>query len=148
MTPNCTLAVYRREYDGKFTEIETNISNQEDLYVVDPHPSLDYARYRIVARTSDTGAISYSDIDAVKVGEPSAVIQWGEKWTPFMAEEGDEEYVEPPVPPEPKPEPPEPPELPRSLLSPSGVYEPSLFWRMMLKLSFNSPLISFSTALS
>ena len=95
LTPNCTLAVYRREYDGKFTEIESNISNEEDLYVVDPHPSLDYARYRIVARTSDTGAISYSDIDAVKVGEPSAVIQWGEKWTPFMAEEGDEEYVEP-----------------------------------------------------
>ena len=95
LTPNCTLAVYRREYDGRFVEIETDISNEEDLYVVDPHPSLDYARYRIVARTSDTGAISYNDIDAVKVGEVAAVIQWGEKWIPFKTEENDEEYVEP-----------------------------------------------------
>jgi hypothetical protein len=95
LTPNCTLAVYRREYDGRLVEIETDISNEEDLYVVDPHPSLDYARYRIVARTSDTGAISYNDIDAVKVGEVSAVIQWGEKWIPFKTEENNEEYIEP-----------------------------------------------------
>ena len=95
LTPNCTLSVYRREYDGRLIEIETNISNEEDLYVVDPHPSLDYARYRIVARTSDTGAISYNDIDAVKFGEKAAIIQWGEKWIPFKTEEGEEEYVEP-----------------------------------------------------
>ena len=95
LTPNCTLAVYRREYDGRLVEIETDISNEEDLYVTDPHPSLDYARYRIVARTSDTGAISYNDIDAVKVGEVAAIIQWGEKWIPFKTMEGEEEYVEP-----------------------------------------------------
>ena len=94
LTPNCTLSVYRREYDGRLIEIATDIANEEDLYVTDPHPSLDYARYRIVARTSDTGAISYSDINSVKVGEAAAIIQWGEKWIPFKTEEG-EEYVEP-----------------------------------------------------
>lgn len=83
LSQNCKLAVYRREYDGTFTEIATEIENDENTYVVDPHPSLDYARYRIVARANDTGTISYCDIDAVKVGEPSIVIQWSEKWSKF-----------------------------------------------------------------
>lgn len=80
---NCTLAVYRREYDGTFTEIATEINNDGDTYVVDPHPSLDYARYRIVARSDETGTISYCDIKAVEVGEPAIVIQWSEKWSKF-----------------------------------------------------------------
>ena len=80
---NCTLAVYRREYDGTFTEIATEIENAENTYVMDPHPSLDYARYRIVARADETGTISYCDVDAVKVGEPAIVIQWSEKWSKF-----------------------------------------------------------------
>lgn len=83
LSQNCKLAVYRREYDGTFTEIATEIENDENTYVVDPHPSLDYARYRIVARANDTGTISYCDIGAVKVGEPSIVIQWSEKWSRF-----------------------------------------------------------------
>ena len=83
LSENCTLAVYRREYDGTFTEIATEIENAENTYVVDPHPSLDYARYRIVARADETGTISYCDVEAVKVGEPSIVIQWSEKWSKF-----------------------------------------------------------------
>lgn len=83
LSENCTLAVYRREYDGTFTEIATEIENAENTYVVDPHPSLDYARYRIVARADETGTISYCDVKAVKVGEPSIVIQWSEKWSKF-----------------------------------------------------------------
>lgn len=83
LSENCTLAVYRREYDGTFTEIATEIENAENTYVVDPHPSLDYARYRIVARVNETGTISYCDVKAVKVGEPSIVIQWSEKWFKF-----------------------------------------------------------------
>lgn len=88
LTENCSLSVYRREYDGSFTEIATDVNNEENLFVTDPHPSLDYARYRVVARTNDTGAISYSDIRAVKIGEPSTVIQWAEKWSSF--ETGDD----------------------------------------------------------
>lgn len=83
LSQNCKLSVYRREYDGTFTEIATNVINDKKTYVVDPHPSLDYARYRIVAKTNDTGTISYCDIESVKVGEPSIVIQWSEKWSQF-----------------------------------------------------------------
>lgn len=83
LSENCTLAVYRREYDGSFTEIATDIENAENTYVVDPHPALDYARYRIIAKAKETGTISYYDVEAIKVGEPSIVIQWSEKWSKF-----------------------------------------------------------------
>jgi hypothetical protein len=91
---NCILAVYRREYDGSFTEIATDIANGENIYVTDPHPSLDYARYRVVVRSEDNGSISFRDIEAVKVGEPSVVIQWAEQWSRFETENS-EEPIEP-----------------------------------------------------
>lgn len=96
LNENCKLSVYRREYDGTFTEIATEINNEDNTYVVDPHPSLDYARYRIVARTNDTGAISYADISGVKVGEPAVVIQWSEKWSDFDYDDSGENVIEKP----------------------------------------------------
>ena len=84
LVDGCKLAVYRREYDGS-----TNIDNVPNLFVNDPHPSLDYARYRVTAKTDDTGALSYADVPAEKVGEPSIVMQWSEKWSSFdIAEDG------------------------------------------------------------
>lgn len=94
LTQDCVLSVYRREYDGSFTLISDNIENSDNIYITDPHPSLDYARYRIVARSNENGAISYSDIPIVKVGEPSVVIQWAEDWSYFESEDG-EGTVEP-----------------------------------------------------
>lgn len=93
LTENCTLSIYRREYDGSFTLIAEEINNSENTYVVDPHPALDYARYRVTATSKDTGSISFGDIKAVKFGEPSLVIQWAEEWTKF--ETTDEELEEP-----------------------------------------------------
>lgn len=95
LVEGCTLSVYRREYDGSFTEIAKDIPNEENLFVTDPHPALDYARYRIVAKTDTTGSISYSDIPAVKVGEPGIVIQWSEKWTSYESGDNGEGSVEP-----------------------------------------------------
>lgn len=83
----CLLSVYRKESDGSFTEIMKDIENTENLYLTDPHPTLDYARYRVIAKTLETGSISYSDILPVKVKEPSVVIQWGEKWSNFIITE-------------------------------------------------------------
>lgn len=78
-----TLSVYRREFDGSFTEIATGISNTSNTYITDPHPALDYARYRIVATTESTGAVSYYDPPGYPVNEHSVVIQWDEDWTRF-----------------------------------------------------------------
>ena len=95
LSENCTLSVYRREYDGSFTEIETNIPNEENLFITDPHPSLDYARYRVVAKDSITGSISYNDIEPVEVKEPSIVIQWSEQWSSFKVDNSGDQNVEP-----------------------------------------------------
>lgn len=77
------LSVYRREFDGSFTELATNIDNMTNTYITDPHPALDYARYRIVAISSSTGAVSYYDMPGYPIGEKSLIIQWDEQWTSF-----------------------------------------------------------------
>ena len=78
-----TLGVYRREFDGTFTEIASGIPNKTYTYVTDPHPSLDYARYRVVATAESTGQVSYCDIAGYPIDEHSAVIQWDEDWVNF-----------------------------------------------------------------
>ena len=92
---NCTLAVYRKEYDGTFTLIESGVANEENLFVTDPHPSLDYARYRVVATMNDTGAISYSDIPPVEYKESAIIIQWAEEWSSFNSDNKGSGVIEP-----------------------------------------------------
>lgn len=82
-----TLSVYRREFDGSLIEIATGLANSYNTFVVDPHPSLDYARYRIVAITNSTGAVSYYDVPGYPLGEKAIVIQWEETWSTFDATE-------------------------------------------------------------
>lgn len=80
-----TLAVYRREFDGSYTELATGIDNTKNTYITDPHPALDYARYRIVATTDSTGAVSYYDMPGFAIGETDIIIQWNEDWSSFDA---------------------------------------------------------------
>lgn len=83
LLPNVLLSVYRREYDGGFTEIATGLENVKNISVSDPHPALDYARYRIVAIDTGTGAVSFFDLPGYEVGESAIIIQWDEDWTSF-----------------------------------------------------------------
>lgn len=94
LVEDVTLSVYRREYDGGFTLISSGIKNTDGAFVIDPHPSLDYARYRIVAISDITGAVSYTDVPGYLVGEKSVVIQWNEAWNNFDVV-GDELQVAP-----------------------------------------------------
>lgn len=84
---NVLLSVYRREFDGKFTEIASGIDNMSNTFVTDPHPALDYARYRIIATTTTTGAVSYYDVPGYPVGGDAVVIQWDEEWSTFDVRE-------------------------------------------------------------
>lgn len=93
---NVKLAVYRREFDGSYTEIGSNLDNTKNTFVVDPHPSLDYARYRIVATETTTGSISFTDIPSYPVEEKSIIIQWDEKWSQFNVDANSEELENPP----------------------------------------------------
>ena len=83
LVEDITLSVYRREYDGTFKEISKNIPNTNSVTVSDPHPALDYARYRIVGKTISTGAVSYHDLPGVEIGGKAVVIQWNEDWVVF-----------------------------------------------------------------
>ena len=76
-----TLAVYRREYNGSFTEIASGIASGGNVYVTDPHPALDYARYRIVAVNDTNGSVEYYDVPGYLINEPAIIIQWDEEWT-------------------------------------------------------------------
>jgi hypothetical protein len=84
------MSVYRREFDGTYTELATGIDPGANTHITDPHPSLDYARYRVVAIQQGTGAVSYTDIAPREVGEKAVVIQWDEDWTPFDTTTGAE----------------------------------------------------------
>lgn len=77
------LSVYRREFDGSFTEIAADIDHFAQTFVTDPHPALDYARYRIVAISQTTGAVGYYDVPGVLVGGTAVIIQWDEAWSNF-----------------------------------------------------------------
>ena len=75
------ISVYRKENDGSLTEIASNIQNGDYINAItDPHPSLDYARYRIIAQSRLYNSISCQDMFPVKVGEKSIVLQWSEKY--------------------------------------------------------------------
>ena len=87
---NVTLSVYRRESDGSFTEIISGLSNSDNTYITDPHPSLDFARYRVIAINNITGSIAYYDVPGVPIGESSIIIQWNEEWSSFDANANEE----------------------------------------------------------
>ena len=80
---NILMSVYRREFDGTFTAICEDVENKYGSYYIDPHVSLDYARYRIVAKSKLTGEVTYYDMPSIPVGVTSIIIQWDSKWVPY-----------------------------------------------------------------
>lgn len=92
LVDDVTLSVYRREYDGSFTELMTGVENNS-TYITDPHPALDYARYRIIAKSKTTGAISYYDPPGYPVNGKAVIIQWDEAWREFDSSVSDYEDV-------------------------------------------------------
>lgn len=89
------LSVYRRDFDGTFTEIGSKIDPTMNIFVTDPHPALDYARYRVVATSKTTGAISFYDVPPYPVGCVAAVLQWNDEWQNFSVNESDELVEQP-----------------------------------------------------
>ena len=82
LVEDVTLSIYRREYDGSYKEIATGIPN-DYTSVTDPHPALDYARYRFTAKDKNTGALSFWDMAGYPVNGHAVIIQWDEEWSTF-----------------------------------------------------------------
>ena len=81
------MTVYRHEYDGELTLIAESLDNTQFVGITDPHPTLNYARYRIVATDRTTGTLTFFDTQPYPVQEKSVVIQWDERWTTFNGNE-------------------------------------------------------------
>lgn len=82
------MSVYRREFDGGFTELARMIDGSNRTAITDPHPALDFARYRVVATSKTTGAVSYYDLQGVPVNGSAVIIQWDEAWSSFETTDG------------------------------------------------------------
>ncbi len=87
---NVYLSVYRREFDGDFTKIAENIDSSMNITVTDPHPALDYARYRIIAISMNTGEFAYYDMPGYPIQEKAIIIQWNDEWSTFNTTEENE----------------------------------------------------------
>lgn len=87
LVDDVTLAVYRRNFDGEFIEIASNLENSWSRFVTDPHPALDFGRYRVVAKAKSTGAISYYDMPGYPINESGIIIQWAEQWQNYITSE-------------------------------------------------------------
>lgn len=83
LTENVLLDVYRLETDGSTTLIAKNLENNGWTTITDPYPSLDYARYRIVARKTTTAQADYMDYIDEEMGVKSLVLQWDETWADY-----------------------------------------------------------------
>ena len=105
LTPYCTnengyfinnilLSVYRKEFDGGLTAIARDIPNAEGISITDPHPTLDYARYRIVATDLRTGRMFFEDLAPQEVGITDIIIQWDEEWTGYSGVDFPQELEE------------------------------------------------------
>lgn len=88
------LSVYRRNFDGEFIPIAKNLKNSDQITVLDPHPNLNQAMYRLVAQSGTNGGIFAYDLPPEPIEETSIVIQWDERWKDFHWE-GDDALFEP-----------------------------------------------------
>lgn len=74
------VSIYRRDVNGTFVLVSKNNDISDHVTVMDLHPALDYARYRLVGIDKVTGLVSFVDLPGEPVGEQGAVIQWDEAW--------------------------------------------------------------------
>lgn len=93
--PKAYLAVFRRNADGTLIEIDSGLDNEDHTTIIDPHPTLNYARYRVIATDKATGIMTVYDTVPIKVGEKAIIIQWDEQWEAFNPERTDEMMVQP-----------------------------------------------------
>lgn len=94
-----TTFVLNRSYDiyfahGTFPKNSTvtvkglslrEIVGATETFITDPHPALDFARYRLIARDPVSGYMAVHDTLPQPVGEKAIVIQWDEAWSDIDA---------------------------------------------------------------
>ena len=77
---NTTLDVYRVNYDGSTTPIQTGLRNDGYASCTDPHPTFGTCTYRIVAHDTLTDTQTATEV-TVSTPAKRVVITWDEVWT-------------------------------------------------------------------
>lgn len=77
----CTISIYRIHDDYTMIPIAEDIPNQDSMYVVDPHPSLKQARYRVVVTDDIGGGRTFYDTPPFDVNCIDMVLQWDETYS-------------------------------------------------------------------
>lgn len=88
----CVMSLYRKNDDGSFTTIIENVENGETNWVVDPHPQLNYASYRMVAK-DEYGGYHVNDLPPYPINCKEIILQWDEVYTISNNDGLDPEYV-------------------------------------------------------
>lgn len=86
LVSDAVLSVYRINNDGEFVEIASRVTNDGATAVTDPHPTLDYVIYRVVATSLSTGLQVYADSVPVPVPFVGMVVNWDEEWNDLSVE--------------------------------------------------------------
>lgn len=72
------FSIYRIEVNGELTLVANGVKNEMSSSVIDPHPTLNYARYRIIGTDVRNNQCVFYDTSPFNVGEKAAIIQWDE----------------------------------------------------------------------
>lgn len=93
LAEDVSLAVYRLNADRTITKLADGLANDGSNVVVDPHPPLVNASYRIVATKNGTRASTFVDTPEMDMGSPYIVINWNDGVDVGYAAEGDDELT-------------------------------------------------------
>lgn len=85
------MSVYRKNIDGEFIKIAENIPNDRSTFVTDPHPTLGFVTYRIIATLQENGSVAWAEV-LEEVDQPGVVLTWDEYWSYVPNDELPEEY--------------------------------------------------------
>ena len=83
--PGFTISVYRVDFDGTYTEIAADIEAENGVYVLDPHPSLTTATYRLVATDNNTisKGTMFSNTVQYDINNPVICLTWDETYSNY-----------------------------------------------------------------
>lgn len=73
-----TLSIFRMETDGSLTALVRNMPNDGTYSFTDAHAALGQQGYRIFAVDSETGLVTWDDLEAEFAGTPSLVFSWND----------------------------------------------------------------------
>lgn len=78
-----SISIFRKTFDGTYDTIATEIPNTRNAYVLDPHPALDYGRYRFIIKDFTHYNSTIFDPEMIYFGQKYIMIQWDDQYKEF-----------------------------------------------------------------